>query len=89
VLELSPRSPQHPELRDIPVDPALLAAGDHNGATYYQHARFLELLRGQRRTPEVTAQDGWRAVEMGLAAQRAIETGLPVSLVQDRAEISA
>ncbi|MDD9717069.1 Gfo/Idh/MocA family oxidoreductase [Dinoroseobacter sp. PD6] len=89
LLELSPRAPQRPELREIPVDPTLLAAGDHNGATFYQHRAFLDLLRGQRTTPEVTAEDGWRAVEMGLAAQRSIATGLPVSLVQDPVEISA
>lgn len=89
VLELSPRHPQRPEVREIPVDPTLLEAGDHNGATYYQHQKFLALLQGKTSAPEVTVRDGWRAVEMGLAAQRAIDTGLPVSLARDPAGISA
>jgi myo-inositol 2-dehydrogenase/D-chiro-inositol 1-dehydrogenase len=40
-----------------PVDPQLLEAGDHNGATYYQHRRFLDAVRTGR-TPEVTLEDG-------------------------------
>ncbi|MEM0921465.1 MAG: Gfo/Idh/MocA family oxidoreductase [Pseudomonadota bacterium] len=88
-LELSPRNPQRPEVLDVPVDPALLEAGDHNGATFYQHQKFLALVRGETNAPEVSAYDGWRAVEMGLAAQRSIATGMPVTLTQDTAEISA
>lgn len=84
-LRVSPRHPKRPETYEVPVDPTLLEAGDHNGATYYQHLKFLELVRGARTAPEVSGQDGWRAVEMGLAAQRSIATGLPVSLVSDRA----
>ncbi len=75
-------SPRHTKTRralDIPVEPALLAAGDHNGATYYQHLRFLDVVRG-RAAPEVTLADGARAVEMGLAAQRSAETGEAVRL---------
>jgi myo-inositol 2-dehydrogenase/D-chiro-inositol 1-dehydrogenase len=59
---------------DIPVDPQLLEAGDHNGATYYQHRRFLDAVRTGR-TPEVTLEDGAMAVRMGLAAQEAARTG--------------
>jgi predicted dehydrogenase len=79
-LQISPRRPMAPVREDIPVDPALLAAGDHNGATFYQHQRFAALVRGEAGAPEVTAQDGWKAVEMGQAAQRSIETGHAVSL---------
>jgi len=83
MLEVSPRTPSGPVREEIPVDPALLAAGDHNGATFYQHQRFAALVRDQVRAPEVTAQDGWIAVEMGLAAQRSIETGQAISLPRD------
>jgi hypothetical protein len=31
---VSPRNPQGPYAIDIPVDPHLLAAGDHNGSTF-------------------------------------------------------
>lgn len=71
-LVISPRAPKGPVSQEIPVDPTLLAAGDHNGSTYYQHQKFLELVRGQRNTPEVSLQDGKMAVIMGLAAQKSI-----------------
>ncbi len=66
---VSPRDPKGPQERVIPVDPTLLEAGDHNGSTYYQHLRFLHLLRDGQGAPEVTVQDGTWAVLMGMAAQ--------------------
>ncbi|MBF9056158.1 Gfo/Idh/MocA family oxidoreductase [Rhodobacterales bacterium HKCCA1065] len=65
----SPRDPKGPIARDIPVDPTLLAAGDHNGSTFYQHQKFLDLVRGKSQTPEVSLNDGYMAVIMGMAAQ--------------------
>ncbi|MGY9046682.1 MAG: Gfo/Idh/MocA family protein [Rhodobacterales bacterium] len=78
-LIVSPRSPKGPHRIDIPVDPALLAAGDHNGSTYYQHQRFLDVVRGQG-VPEVSLNDGFAAVRMGLAAQESALTGQAVVL---------
>jgi len=69
-LVLSRRNPRRPETRVVPVPEALLAAGDHNGGTFYQHQRFAEVVRGTVQ-PEVTLADGKRAVLMGLAAQEA------------------
>ena len=63
----------------IAVDPSLLELGDHHGATYYQHRRFLDMIRGRGR-PEVTVEDGSRAVAMGEAAERSIREGRPVNL---------
>lgn len=79
---VSPRDPKGPISKDIPVDPHLLAAGDHNGSTFYQHQGFLELIRGQRSGPDVSLQDGLWAVRMGLAAQEALSTGESVRLTQ-------
>lgn len=76
---ISPRHPKGPQSLDIPVDAALLAAGDHNGSTFYQHARFLGIVRNGGR-PEVTLEDGIRAVEMGLAAQKAAVSGETVRM---------
>ncbi len=76
---VSPRQPKGPQTVEIPVDPALLEAGDHNGSTFYQHQRFLEVVRGQGR-PEVSLEDGAWAVRIGLAAQRAAATGQVVTL---------
>ncbi|NDC89956.1 MAG: gfo/Idh/MocA family oxidoreductase, partial [Bacteroidetes bacterium] len=76
---VSPRHPKGPQTVEIPVDPTLLEAGDHNGSTFYQHQRFLEVVRGHA-VPEVTLDDGAWAVRMGLAAQQSAITGGPVSL---------
>ncbi len=73
----SPRFPAGQREMDIPVDPELLEAGDHNGATYYQHLKFLDAVRGVGRV-EVTARDGAVAVACGLAAQKSAETGTGV-----------
>ena len=71
----SPRAPQGPVVHDIPVDPTLLEAGDHNGSTFYQHQRFVALVRGEMETPDVSLRDGWAAVAMGIAAQESARTG--------------
>lgn len=71
-LVLSPRNPQGPQIRDIPVDEALLGAGDHNGSTFYQHQGFVDLVRQTRDRPDVGVQDGLMSVVMGMAAQRSI-----------------
>ena len=75
---VSPRQPKGPHALEVPVDPHLLEAGDHNGSTYYQHRWFLEVLRGQSQV-EVTLSDGWWAVAMGMAAQHSARTGRAVT----------
>ena len=74
-LITSPRTPQGPVTHHIPVDPTLLEAGDHNGSTFYQHQRFVALVRGETDAPEVSLSDGWAAVAMGIAAQESARTG--------------
>ena len=77
---VSPRNPTGPVEHVVPVDPRLLAAGDHNGSTFYQHERFLAVVQGKA-SPEVTLADGTAAVRMGRAAQESAATGQAVSLV--------
>lgn len=77
-LVTSPRHPQGPEVHEIPVDPTLLDAGDHNGSTFYQHQRFVALIRGESDAPEVSLSDGWAAVAIGIAAQESARTGQSV-----------
>nr|WP_272911596.1 Gfo/Idh/MocA family oxidoreductase [Loktanella sp. M215] len=79
LLTVSPRSPKGPYTVEIPVDPLLLQAGDHNGSTFYQHQRFAGVVREGGRV-EVTVADGTRAVQIGLAAQLSARTGLAVML---------
>ena len=76
---LSPRHPAGPMELEIPVDPKLLAAGDHNGSTFFQHQGFQRAAMGAQ-GPEVSLEDGWWAVAMGLAAQESARTGEAVSL---------
>ena len=78
ILIESPRHPKGAQQSEIVVDPILLNAGDHNGSTYYQHKGFLELVRGERSAPDVTLEDGYKAVIMGQAAQQSAAEGRAV-----------
>jgi predicted dehydrogenase len=76
---VSPRDPKGPRMLEVPVDPALLAAGDHNGSTYYQHCGFCDVVKGQR-SPDVTLHDGWWAAAIGMAAQISAQEGRAVMM---------
>ena len=76
---VSPRNPKAPQLVEVPVDPTLQTAGDHNGSTFYQHSRFLSVVR-EKHEVEVSLIDGAWAVEMGLAAQASATTGRAVDM---------
>ena len=78
-LVVSPRSMTGGRREEIAVDPALLAAGDHNGATFYQHERFAAVARGTGNI-EVGLDDGAKAVAIGLAAQVSAASGKAVTL---------
>ena len=78
-LIISPRAPKGPFVSEIPVDPTLLDAGDHNGSTFYQHQRFNAVVRGEGAV-EVTLADGAKAVAIGMAAQESARTGQAVEL---------
>ena len=80
-LILSPRNPAGPHTLDILVDPHLLAAGDHNGSTFYQHQKFLSVVQGLAAV-EVSLSDGLSAVVIGLAAEHSAKTGEVVDLTQ-------
>ena len=70
-LEISPRDPKGPQRRTVDVDETVLKAGDHHGATYFQHLGFRKaVLEGA--AVEVTLHDGLRAVAIGLAAEKSI-----------------
>jgi myo-inositol 2-dehydrogenase / D-chiro-inositol 1-dehydrogenase len=52
----------------VPVDPVALAAGSHHGSTFYEHQKFIAAVRGEGAV-EVSADDGLRAVAIGMAAE--------------------
>ena len=79
ILVESRRHPCNPVVTPVPVDEAILDAGDHNGSTYHQHLRFLQVVRGNG-SVEVGLDDGIWAVRMGQAAQQSAATGKAVTL---------
>ena len=78
-LIVSPRAPQGPRTLEIPVDAALLAAGDHNGSTFYQHQGFFNAV-AQGGPVEVSLDAGLKAVVIGLAAEQSAKSGEAVDL---------
>lgn len=76
---VSPRSPNGPEVLEIKVDPKILKAGDHNGATFYQHLGFQKTVL-RNAPPDVTLSDGAVAVALGLAAQESAVMGKVVEM---------
>lgn len=80
-LIVSPRNPSGASVIEVSVDEQLLAAGDHNGSTFYQHQGFQRVVLGEQE-PEVTLNDGWRAVKMGMAAQRSSEQSVVIDLTE-------
>ncbi|CAN5381755.1 Gfo/Idh/MocA family oxidoreductase [soil metagenome] len=72
-LTWSPRTPyggvKRPVSEIVEVEPAALEAGTHHGATLFQLRAFLAACSGEGPV-QVTAEDGLRAVAMGLAAER-------------------
>ena len=79
-VETSPRSGIGRQVLKVPVSAELLAAGDHNGSTYFQHVAFSGVARGGCSDPEVGLDDGRWSVLMGLAAQVSMSEGRCVSL---------
>ena len=69
------------EMREVvEVDAQILGAGDHHGSTYFQHARFLDLIRKGHGQPEVSLADGYWSVLVGEAAEHSIRTHQVIDL---------
>lgn len=85
VITHSPRVPwgqeKRVERRAVPVDDAVLAAGHHHGATYYQHLAFLGAIAGTGPVA-VSAEDGLKAVAMGTAAEISAREHRAVTLAE-------
>ena len=83
VVSRSPRVPLGAEKRvsreTVGVDAAVLAAGHHHGATYFQLSGFLDAVAG-RAPVQVTARDGLMAVAMGAAAEISAREGRAVAI---------
>jgi myo-inositol 2-dehydrogenase / D-chiro-inositol 1-dehydrogenase len=67
-LVFSPRASRKPVTTHVAVDETALKAGTHHGASYYQHKAFLRAVLNKGPV-EVTVDDGYWAVIMGMAAE--------------------
>ncbi len=65
----------------IATPAAALAAGQHHGSTWFQHQAFVAAVRGEGPVL-VTADDGLRAVAMGLAAEISAREGRVVAMAE-------
>jgi myo-inositol 2-dehydrogenase / D-chiro-inositol 1-dehydrogenase len=65
----------------VHTDAAALAAGHHHGSTFYQHQAFTAAVRGEGPVL-VTADDGLRAVAMGLAAEMSAKEKRVVAMAE-------
>jgi len=74
-------APKQVTREHVAVDDAVLAAGHHHGATYFQLIAFLDACAG-RAPVAVTAEDGRIAVAMGLAAELSAREGRVVSMAE-------
>ncbi|MXN65585.1 gfo/Idh/MocA family oxidoreductase [Stappia sp. GBMRC 2046] len=72
-IAISPRATKREIREEVEVDEAVLAAGDHHGSTYFQHAKFIDLVR-HGGVPEVSLDDGLKAVMIGAAAEESART---------------
>ncbi len=84
-LVFSPRvplgDPKRVARRHVPVDEAALAVGTHHGSVYYQLLAFMHAV--ERRGPvQVTAEDGLRAVAIGVAAEISAREGRAVAMAE-------
>lgn len=79
-LHISDRGTKRVSKSRIHVDEAILRAGDHHGSTFFQHRKFLDLVRAGRGLPEVTLEDGLWSVRAGEAAELSARTGQAITL---------
>ena len=74
-------APKQAVRRHVPVDEAALIAGTHHGSVYYQLLAFIDAVRG-RGPVQVTAEDGLRAVAMGVAAETSAREKRAVAMAE-------
>ena len=79
-IVISDRASKTVTTEDIVVDQAILQAGDHHGSCFYQHQKFMELVRTGHGQPEVTLEDGLWSVRLGEAAELSARTGQAIRL---------
>ena len=70
-LSISLRKLDNIKIENIEVDETILKAGHHHGSTYYEHLEFQKAITENLR-PQVSLDDGLKAVAIGQAAELSI-----------------
>ena len=81
-LVISDRHTKGEITENVLVDKAILKAGDHHGSSFFQHQKFLEMVRSGNNTPQVSLDDGLWSVRIGEAAELSARSGQAVSMDQ-------
>ena len=79
-LSVADRTRRVETREEVPVDRRILRAGDHHGATFFQHERFRRLAAAGSGDAEVGLADGYWSVRVGEAAEESARIGAPVDL---------
>ena len=79
-IEICNRATRRVEIHEVEVSEEILRAGDHHGSTYFQHKRFLDLVRSGNSKAEVTVEDGLWTVVIGEAAENSARLGQAVEI---------
>lgn len=79
-IVLSDRASKSVVTKAVDVDEHILQAGDHHGASYFQHIKFRDLIHKGHGQPDVTLQDGLWSVRVGEAAELSARSGQSVAL---------
>ena len=79
-LSFADRARRTETREEVAVDHRILRAGDHHGATYFQHERFRRLVEAGAGEAEVSLEDGYWSVLVGEAAEESARSGAPVEL---------
>ena len=70
-LSIGLRKSSDIQIENIEVDETILKAGHHHGSTYYEHIEFQKAIK-ENLGPQVSLDDGLKAVAIGQAAELSI-----------------
>ncbi|MBU2511296.1 Gfo/Idh/MocA family oxidoreductase [bacterium] len=73
------RGEGNPSRVSTPYYPTYIEAGGHNGATYYEHIKFIDNIKGLQ-TDTATVEEGFWSIVVGAAAEKSAKQGLPVKI---------
>jgi len=75
------RGEQKPSRVTTPSYPTFLEEAGHSGATYFEHANFIDNIEG-RETNAAKAEEGFWSIVVGVAAEESVKAGEVVNVEQ-------